>query len=95
MGSTGVTRLGEIAAAVTIAGAVGAGAVLVWATLLDYGPLVKKEDAQAAERTLSDSLLKLAECVDNAKYEQGSDQAIRDPSCQERVLKALREQRRN
>ena len=33
----------------------------------------------------------LAECVDNPRYEGGPDQAVRDPSCKERVLEALRE----
>ena len=94
MGSKGVTRLQDIAAALSIFAALAGFAVFVWASFLDYGPLVKKEDSQAMERALSESLLKLAECVDNPKYNQGSDQAIRDPSCQERVLKELREQGR-
>ena len=86
-------RLQEIAAAFGIFTAVAGLAGWIWAAALDYGPLVTKKDSQATERALSESLLKLAECVDTPKYEQGSDQAIRDPSCQERVLRELREQK--
>ena len=65
------------------------GIAYVWGAYLDYGPLVRKEDAKARETVLSESLLMLADCVDNPKYDQGSDKATRNPSCRERVLEAF------
>ena len=90
MGTKAVMRLQDIAAGVTIGVAVAGFAAFLGATVLDYGPLETKKNSRVMKKTLTDSLLKLAECVDDPKYEIGSDQAIRDPSCQERVLKELR-----
>ena len=83
--------LRENAAVLTLAGAFF---VYVAAGFLDYGPLIKKDEVYEIEteieseilkvnRVLSNSLLKLAECVDNPEYEPDSDQAKRNPSCQQ------------
>ena len=79
------------AAGGVIGGIVTTGIVYLGTVFLDYGPLVKKEDAEAAKTKMEDSLLELADCVDSPKYEGDSGRAVRDPRCRQRVLDALRQ----
>ena len=78
--------LRDNAGVLTLLGSLLAGGLYLF---VEYGPLQKKNEAEAIETILRSSIIELAKCVDNPQYVGESDRADRDPTCETRVYRFL------